>query len=230
MVFSKLTQQVCRRDVRNVIVGQTLSSRDATIRLYRYLPSEPSCKMDFWFVRSGADVDMNTPLLLQEADSDEDSGHEEDQRANNPHEDSSEALVIERRKVERVRLLQVVAVDGTVTEGKECRERCIHDVRSDQVGNHVPAWVAFARRPRADERPPEQDRGSKKADMLELVPVLMLKGKVIGGGYVPTEEYEIHRHPRNQRHCNDMTDCSQRLPSEQRPKHRSQQAARNAAE
>ena len=140
-------------------------------------------------MRSGTDVDRNAPLLLQEADSDEDSWYEEDQRANNPHDDSSEALVIEWRQVERVRLLQVVAVDGAVTEGKKRRERCIYDIRSDQVGNHVPAWVAFARRPRADERPPEQDRGSEKTDMFELVPVFMLKSEVIGGGYVPAEKY-----------------------------------------
>ena len=84
--------------------------------------------------------------------------------------------------MEWVWLSEVVAVDWAVAEGEKCGERSVDDISANQVRDHDPARVAAARRPRADERPPEENRRAKETDVLEIVPAFVLQCEVVGGG------------------------------------------------
>ena len=110
-----------------------------------------------------------------------------------------------RRYVKRVWLPQVVAVDGAVAEGEEGGERGVYDIRQNQVWQHVPPWVVRTRWPRADERPPEEDRRAEKTKVFELVPVFVLEREVVGGRDVPAKEDEVHREPCDQRDYEEMS-------------------------
>src|ERR1017187_5955899 len=154
-------------------------------------------------------------VLLQEADRNENRGDQEDQRTDNPHDDRADDLVGHGRHVKGVRLREVVRVDGAVAEGEEGRERGVDDVRANQVRDHGPAWVAGAGRPRADERPPEENRRAEKADVLEVMPAFVLQREVVGGGYVPAQEYQIHGEPRDQGPGEEAAQYAQRLQSKQ---------------
>lgn len=154
-------------------------------------------------------------LLVQEAEGYEDGWDEEDERAQDPHDDGSGALVGDGVDVEGVWTLEVVGVDGAVAKGEEGGERGIDDVCYDQIRQHDPAWIARGRRPGADERPPEEDRCGEETDVLELMPVFVLEGEVVAGGDVPEEEGEIHREPCYERSSEKVAEGAEPLHAQE---------------
>ena len=90
--------------------------------------------------------------------------------------------------MERIWLLQIIGIHWAIAKCEKRGKGCIHDVRHDQVGQHVPAWIVCAGWPGTDERPPEENRCTQKQEMFKLMPALMLEREVIRGGHMPAEE------------------------------------------
>ena len=132
--------------------------------------------------------------------------------------------------MKRVRLLQVIGVDGTVAKCQEGRKCGIDDVCANQVRDHGPAWVVRARRPRANDRPPEENRRAEKADVFEVVPAFVLQREVISGGYMPAQEDQVHREPRNQWQGEESAQGAERLQSKQRAQQADNENAGKAAQ
>jgi hypothetical protein len=65
---------------------------------------------------------------LEEIHREQDSGHQEDQRADDPHDDCAKSLIGHGRYVEWVWLPEVVTVDGAVAEGEKCGEGSVDDI------------------------------------------------------------------------------------------------------
>ena len=45
----------------------------------------------------------------------------------------------------------------------------------------------------------------RKRNVFEVVPAFVLEREVVGSRDVPAEENEVHREPRNQRRCEEMS-------------------------
>ena len=78
-------------------------------------------------------------------------------RADYPHDDCAEHLVLLGRDAELVRVCSVVAVDGPVAKGKEGGEQRIYRVGADEIKNDAPATTATLRRPWPEDAIPEQN-------------------------------------------------------------------------
>jgi len=65
---------------------------------------------------------------LEEIHREQDNGHQEDQRADDPHYDCANNLIGHGRYVEWVWLPEVVTVDGAIAEGEKCGEGSVDDI------------------------------------------------------------------------------------------------------
>ncbi len=114
--------------------------------------------------------------------------NEEGDRAEDPHDDCAEDLVRERLDPKGVGVGDVVRVDRAVAEGEEGRKRCIDEVGADQIEKDAPVVTSACGGPGAQDAPPKEQRSEEEADVLEVVPVFVFEGEVVGGGNVPERE------------------------------------------
>ena len=140
-------------------------------------------------------------------------------RTEDPHHHRAQHLIVEQRNAKWIRVPGVVEIHRTSAEGQRSREHGVDQVRAHQIGQQHPSEVPFARWPGTNQAIPEEQRREQKAQVLDVVPNLILQGKVVSRRNVPGEEGQVHHQP-CRKGLQQKTECA---PQPCRPEQRTQQ-------
>ena len=95
--------------------------------------------------------------------------------------------------MKRIRLGEVININGSIAKREKGRDRRVHEVRRKQVQQQSPGIPLLLGRPWPDDALPKCERAREKTHVLELVPTFVCKSEVVGRGHMPANKGNVHR-------------------------------------
>ncbi len=116
-------------------------------------------------------------------------------RADHPHQRACCCLIAQRGYAEDPWPVGIAGIDHSAGKAQRRGQRCIHQVRADEIRQYGPSRTAGHAGPWLDHRKPEEQRGAEEAGVFHFMPAGRTQCQLIRRRHVPAEVGDIHGQP-----------------------------------